>query len=67
MLGLGSKGYPPLGACGGVCLLLQLLITSIINANRLHNTEVGQGHGLAGTLLIKDITTIAAVVFPIGK
>jgi len=69
MLGLRSKGYPPLWACGCACvrLLLQLLIASVINSNRLHNTEMGQGHRLAGTLLIKDATTIAAMVFPIGK
>jgi hypothetical protein len=42
-------------------------MTAIVDTHRVHYAEVGQRDGLARTRTAEDISTVAAVVFPVRE
>jgi hypothetical protein len=50
-----------------LALLAELRVTPIADANFLCDTKMGQWHSLRGTLLVKDLAAVAAMMFAVRE
>ena len=56
-----------LGSTPGCRLICQLDMAAITDANGLKDAEMWERECLAGALLIEAVSTVAAVMLPVGK